>query len=349
MTFFDTKEEVLNVELTPYGKYLLSQGRWIPAYYEFFDDDIIYDTGYAGYTEKQDETKNRIRATPRTKVQYTFDSADKRYKKYTKAVEDSGDLSQLVLEKRSNFSSLALPLAKSSILSETAPYSSIKVLRGLIESANISSGSVGVPRNTRVINLQKQNFVLSFREKTNNEQPTEPVILEEGNGEQVLPGYQSLSSKTEVLVNDKIYEIDKQDNYVLLDIEEFEVDIEKENFEFYLYEIETKQEAGNTIEVENQLYFTKKYSNVVNNILIDPTEVQPQTQITRDFAEYYFDFLVDKQIPKNVLCEHLTEQQIAKLNAEGYDINCEQSRRIKRLENPELNISQEQLDRLQEC
>jgi hypothetical protein len=349
MTFFDSKEEVLNIELTPYGKYLLSKGQWIPAYYELYDDDVLYDTQYAGYTEKQEATKQRIKQTPRTKVQYTFDSADKRYKKYAKKVEETGDLSELVVEKRNNFSFLSLPLAKSSVLSENAPYSSIKLLNGAIEKTQISSGSYGIPRNTRVLDLQKQNFLLSFREKTANEPEQEPVILEQGNGEEVIPGYQSTTEKIDVTVNDKIYEIAKMDNYLLIDIEEFEVDVEKENFDIFLYEVETKQEAGNTIEVEKQLFFTKKYNNVVNNILVDSQTVRPQTQVNDQFAEYYFDFLTDKQIPVNVLCDHLDEQQIAKLNAEGYNINCEQNRRIRRLENPELNISQEQLDRLQEC
>ena len=43
MTFFNQKEEVLQIELTQYGKYLLSRGKWKPAYYAFFDDDVIYD------------------------------------------------------------------------------------------------------------------------------------------------------------------------------------------------------------------------------------------------------------------------------------------------------------------
>jgi len=44
MVFFNTKEEVIDIELTPYGKHLLSQGKWKPVYYEFYDDDILYDS-----------------------------------------------------------------------------------------------------------------------------------------------------------------------------------------------------------------------------------------------------------------------------------------------------------------
>ena len=43
MSFFDDKQEIIKVELTTYGRYLISRGKFKPAYYEFFDDDIIYD------------------------------------------------------------------------------------------------------------------------------------------------------------------------------------------------------------------------------------------------------------------------------------------------------------------
>ena len=42
MTFFDPKEEVLNIELTQHGTRLLSQGKLSPSHYLFFDDDILY-------------------------------------------------------------------------------------------------------------------------------------------------------------------------------------------------------------------------------------------------------------------------------------------------------------------
>ena len=60
MTFFNKKEDVLKIELTPYGRSLLSNGKLMPKYYAFFDDDIIYDLQYGGDTEDQDVTKERI-------------------------------------------------------------------------------------------------------------------------------------------------------------------------------------------------------------------------------------------------------------------------------------------------
>jgi hypothetical protein len=72
MEFFDKKQEVLEVKLTPYGKYKLSQGRFKPTYYSFFDEGVLYDSRWsgegvisaddlqAGFIEKQNEIEPRI-------------------------------------------------------------------------------------------------------------------------------------------------------------------------------------------------------------------------------------------------------------------------------------------------
>ena len=75
--FFDDKEEVLSIDFTQYGKYLLSRGKLKPTYYSFFDDDILYDSQYAGFSEDQKRTEKRIQhKTPRFKTQYSFTHVD---------------------------------------------------------------------------------------------------------------------------------------------------------------------------------------------------------------------------------------------------------------------------------
>ena len=43
MKFFDSKEEVLDIQLTSYGKAMLAKGKFKPEFYSFFDDDIRFD------------------------------------------------------------------------------------------------------------------------------------------------------------------------------------------------------------------------------------------------------------------------------------------------------------------
>jgi len=80
MQFFNQKEEVIDIQLTQFGKRLLSQGRFKPTYYAFYDNDVLYDLNYANasgsYKETQNQTEKRIlKETPRLKTQYMFESA----------------------------------------------------------------------------------------------------------------------------------------------------------------------------------------------------------------------------------------------------------------------------------
>ena len=46
--FLNKKEQVYDLELTPYGRYKLGKGNFKPAYYGFYDDNIVYDRRYMG-------------------------------------------------------------------------------------------------------------------------------------------------------------------------------------------------------------------------------------------------------------------------------------------------------------
>jgi hypothetical protein len=60
MEFFNQKEEVIDIVLTKKGKELLSQGKFRPYGYKFFDDKISYQVG----GEQQNDIVSRIKSTP---------------------------------------------------------------------------------------------------------------------------------------------------------------------------------------------------------------------------------------------------------------------------------------------
>lgn len=60
MSFFNKKEEVINIELTDHGKEMLTKGIFKPQFYSFFDNDIIYNGNSYGLTEPQNNIENRI-------------------------------------------------------------------------------------------------------------------------------------------------------------------------------------------------------------------------------------------------------------------------------------------------
>lgn len=63
--FINQQEEVIQIELTNYGKSLFSRGKFNPTYYAFYDNDILYDGSYGGNAEIQNSIVPRIKDTQR--------------------------------------------------------------------------------------------------------------------------------------------------------------------------------------------------------------------------------------------------------------------------------------------
>ena len=73
--FFNQKEEVIDIELTPYGKQRFAQGTFSPAHYVFYDTSILYNGMFAEITEAQNQIANRIsNETPRLKPNLRYTS-----------------------------------------------------------------------------------------------------------------------------------------------------------------------------------------------------------------------------------------------------------------------------------
>ena len=71
MPFFNKKEDVIDIQLTKYGKSLVALGKFKPVYYAFFDEDILYDVAHMDMgesgtaTEAQNDTETRINTSVR--------------------------------------------------------------------------------------------------------------------------------------------------------------------------------------------------------------------------------------------------------------------------------------------
>tara|TARA_A100001515_G_scaffold104928_1_gene85643 strand:+ start:210 stop:1220 length:1011 start_codon:yes stop_codon:yes gene_type:complete len=77
--FFDRKEQVMEVELTKYGKRAFSMGKFVPKFYSFHDDDVIYDSEFTPSgsiqktnpkvsQERQNNIVERIETVPRLSI-----------------------------------------------------------------------------------------------------------------------------------------------------------------------------------------------------------------------------------------------------------------------------------------
>ncbi len=88
MSFFNKKEEVMEVQLTQYGKYLLSKGRFKPEFYAFSDDEVLYDASYGENVNETAKTSfERIQNdTVRMRPLYEHEGAETRVTKTNKHI-----------------------------------------------------------------------------------------------------------------------------------------------------------------------------------------------------------------------------------------------------------------------
>jgi acyl carrier protein len=68
MSIFNKIEDVIDFQLTPYGRKKLRDGKFNPSYYAFGDSDILYDTRFVGISGSQNETYDNIDNTERTRL-----------------------------------------------------------------------------------------------------------------------------------------------------------------------------------------------------------------------------------------------------------------------------------------
>jgi hypothetical protein len=276
MTFFDPKEEVLNIELTQHGKRLLSQGKLKPSYYLFFDDDILYDMNCAGVsTEGQNSIEGRIQEdTPRMKTQYNF-----------KELKEGVVLGSSIPMAEKHFS-LRSPMGTSDPSSENFPRWKIKMfgndgptITGATEYMTSSFGTLRIPQ----IDVSAK-FKTAIASELGG-----PTIKEDPN----------LSSAIQA---DGTY-ISVQPRTILMQVLEDHAVFEKENFDIEVYIKDTEPETRVSGETEldkwNPLYFKERVQSIVDGILVD-TAPEICHDLDPTMVEYYFDIFVDNEIGESI-------------------------------------------------
>jgi|10_taG_2_1085330.scaffolds.fasta_scaffold00133_7 hypothetical protein len=140
MSFLDSKEQVIDLVLTKHGKKMIADGLFSPTYYNFLDDDIIYNAAKIGVTETQNESEPRIvEQTPKNSFIINSDhlSLDKQ-----SSWQPTPTLQSIFQN--------SFGLSDSEIGSQVAPRFTYMALRNAIsasaESVTVGSGSYQIPQ-----------------------------------------------------------------------------------------------------------------------------------------------------------------------------------------------------------
>jgi len=335
MKFMNKKEQVLDLQLTQYGKHLLSVGKLKPIYYAFFDDNILYDISYASGSEDQNDIEPRIQDnTPQLGTQYVFSGLETSFKRFYDEQFDIGthaewagvdstgediwvtdrggdpntnEMNRVQIPSTpEKLYSLSNPLGTTELYSDKAPAWNISFLDGEITSSSqVVSGSYQtqfIPQLNCDIIFETSLVLVSSIAPSQGED---------------LGFYASVVQNNELIgnksVGGKFYKIEPAE--ILSQVLEENSDFDKENFEIEVFRKEEEEYIP--------MKFLDKSTNIVGDILVPPVETDMRSPTTTDpsYVEYYFDILVDDEISKSDICK-----SIQKLKSRGIlvddDIDC---------------------------
>ena len=339
MRFMDKKEEVLDLQLTPWGEYLLSLGKFKPAYYSFHDNNVLYDSrrfgvnavGGTGWATATRDIQKRVQdETPQPRTQTVFRSSET----YTTTVRIPEHLMEPTPEEVA-FAEM-IGLDPDMYLTDYAPRATF------IDESTFSATPQKVPYYCMSDVLGKTDKLTKERaawkvyylngELTGSTAATttqaEPTTL--------IPQLSSSVEYTISLIDDPKFKsdfelavqfpdgktLDIRPDYMLLSFEEDSSRYVNDKFELEVFEVEDLSlgdyqtfAPGETSPTTNsrseerlrKIYFTKKVEVVENNLLLEDSEInararQAEGQYPSDsLTSTYFDILADNEIEESVL------------------------------------------------
>lgn len=284
MTFFNKKEEILEIKLTSYGKQKLASGNFKPTYYAFFDDDILYDGARAGFSEDNNDIEPRIQEnSPSLRVQTSFTDLENRVRRH-----NSLDTNSYIFEDYDGLRNI-LPLGNSQLGNQN-------VASWRVENLSTTFNTVRATINNDLDNKPLLNIP----------QLDMDMVVQPSKVEKDFVGVIDPKTKKFILEKDG-YFIRIEGDYVVFDISENNVDLLNDSFSLEVYEVLSE----NSEEVLSPKPFKKRVEKIVDGILLDDDEVEAQVNLAKvdeRFVEYYFDIAVDNNIDEQIKTETINRR-----------------------------------------
>jgi len=296
MSFFNKKEDVMDIQLTTYGKELLSKGRFKPVYYAFFDEGVLYDGARAGITEIQNAIQVRIKdQTPFLKAQADFLSPS--------VIASRGELVPNEMDAR-EFPMFDFDITYESQLgtsknnSDSAPAWKVSTLESSLTgsvtflTASSTSRTLPIPQlNLGTDSTKYQTYITLGGVEASDECDISSL----------------LSSTSNEFPDGTVLNV--EEGGILLKIEEANTLNLKDNFEVELFQVIQKNENQVTTTPTKVLkplkFFTFK-SQIKNGIMMDQAmdfnDIQNLDKIDESFASNYFEILFDGGVDENAVC-----------------------------------------------
>ena len=283
MEFFDKKQDVIDLQITQFGRHLMSKGVFKPAYYSFFDDNILYESEKAGIEEEQNRSQERIKEGQRTQPQIGFSSLDREFRNTYELILDEEERAAPTSFQRTAEKNylLPMPLGGSSIDTNTPPSWQVEFLKGTLSGSTENfeiQGAHGGHYTVPIPQLYTQKDIMvatDFTVETTDE---------------VEDNFQVLS---DVILSDE------GDLFILLKILEKNGNFQRKNFDIEVFEIIESEENGVERQDLRPLSFLPKLNSAGQGTWM--SEEVPE--LDKNYIGYYFDIKADDEIDDEILCQ----------------------------------------------
>jgi hypothetical protein len=288
MTFFDRKEQVIELTLTKFGRHLYSSGKLKAAHYAFFDDDILYDTNHAGFSENPSSANTRIKRSTRIKPLSSRVGSDRKVKLRTTARQVSDEKRGLLTNRIGN----------SDPLTDYQPSWDVYVARGSISSNAQSSQVVWKVSSGTKETIESENIPqINLQDLTCSVKPVEVPDRMANLYGKIFPDGTALTldmSSGELVIN--IGEANSPESFDNFDIELFEIEEVEDN------NIQGTSSDKHYREELRPLFFEKKSEGIVDDILLgDGRDIINDMRTDPSYASYFLNIETDSQIPRDVV------------------------------------------------
>jgi hypothetical protein len=308
MKFLNKKEQVFDIQLTPYGKQKLSMGKLKPVYYAFFDDNVLYDIEYAhsGASEQQNNIHKRIKEdTAYLETQTFFEQI------LSGTLVTGGTFENATLIQHDNLYTREAFIGDALLQSQeqdVAPAWKVVTMQGEISSSN-AAYSTALSETTEIERRRNAGITQINVATTYNlvAQPSEARLSFEN--------IRQIRDTSGIFSDDTVVQLEMED--ALIYVEELNTELLVDNFTIEVFEVPEDSQTD-----LRRLYFKNKAPQVVNGMMVSATPIENTQEIDSGSVEYYFSIDRDYQIDPKIACKYVNQ-----FNAEDYlidlDFDCE--------------------------
>ena len=309
MKFLNKKEQVLDIQLTPYGKQKLSMGMLNPAYYAFFDDNIAYDRRY--FTNASLEPQNNIHKRIKEETQYL--ETQVLFKQVLSGTMVAGGLlAETTLTQPASIYTRESYIGDALLQSEqlnVAPAWKVIAMQGNISSSVPTfTGSLDASRQ---VERERDSGITQINIDVNY-----TLAAGQDRREIITENTRLFPNTSRRFTDDNVVQVKSNDP--LLYVEEMNTELLTNNFMIEVFEVPEDSQTD-----LRRLFFKNKVPQVVNGMLVHTEPVELGGSTDQDSVEYYFSIDKDYQIDPKIACKYLNQ-----FNTEDYlidlDFDCEE-------------------------